>query len=164
MENVSYSKAERFSLEAGWLDALMARNSKWKSGAGARVVPARDRKVFVAWHLEPSGQPKIVEVLRVESVSASFTSGLALGLSAAVAGTPLKVNFYPREIVPGVFAWIPPFAEVRFCPFIANDPESAWRLSLPMCVRTVAGRQPGPGQVQFSTAKEFRDLWPNVSL
>jgi hypothetical protein len=165
MENVSYSKSERFSLEARWLDALMARNAKWQStGPGARVVQARDRKVFVAWRLGTNGQPQVIDMLRVEDVSATFTGGLALELSATLSKQKLKVNFHPREIVPGVFAWIPPFAETRFCPFVHGDPESAWRLTLPMCVRTEAGRQPAPGQVQLSTAKEFRDLWPNVTL
>jgi hypothetical protein len=125
----------------------------------ARFTVVRERRVFIAWQLV-NGRPQILDAFRAEDVAASFTVGLSLTMVSNTSATKVTISTYPREIIPGVFAWIPPFADVRFGP-TSDDPDSVWRLTVPMCTRVTDDR---PGHPRLSTLKEFRDLWPDVTV
>ena len=158
MENASQGKIDRAATQAAWLNARMAGNPAWRvSMPPARQMVVSERRAFVVWKLE-NGRPHIIDILRADKVDVSFTAGLSLVLVSSTSGAPVIVSAYPREAVPGVFLWVPPFADVRFVPTVFQDPGSTWRLTVPMCVR------PTGDKYQISTSKEFRDQWPDVTF
>jgi hypothetical protein len=164
METTPTSRANKLDLQSMWLDRRMADNPQWKNSLGSqRTLVVRDRKVFVAWRMG-AGKPEIVDVLRAMDVSISFTAGLTIMFASRSEESIVRVTAYPREIFPGIFAWTPPFSEVRFCPFSTDDPSSVWRTSVPMMVRSRAQGALADGEIRLWTLKEFRALWPDVSL
>lgn len=159
MEKVPTSRPEQLALAAQWLNQRMAGNPAWRpSMPSARTTVARDRRTFIAWQLI-DGKPHILDALLVEDVSASFTAGLAVHLVSKTTAAKMVVSSHPREIIPGVFVWIPLFADVRFGPLTTAS--SVWALSVPMCTRATTDRADHP---RLSTLKEFCALWPNVSV
>lgn len=160
MENPSTGRADKLALQTRWLNHRMAGNPLWRRDMPSpRIVKLAEAKTFIAWRLDAAGQPDVLDVLRVSDIEASFTRGLSVLFTNSTSSSVVRITTYPREIVPGVFAWLPPYSEVRHCPHNPQDPASAWRLTLPMFVRDTVG-----SPATFSSLKEFRDRWPNVQL
>jgi hypothetical protein len=159
------SRPDRLALQAQWLNHRMEGHPTWRRDMpGPKLFMAGDRTTYVVCQLLESGEPEVLDVLRVIDVEASFTQGLTLVLSSGTDAMRLRVSTYPREILPGVFAWIPPFAEVRHCPARYDDPTSTWRMTVPMFVRSDAGSGIEVGQTSVMTRKEFCERWPHVVL
>jgi hypothetical protein len=152
------NRAERLSLQSQWLNHRMADSPAWKAAAPQpRLLSVSENKAFVAWLPGADGQPQVIDLLRATDIQISFTTGITVTLTGRASSNGYHISTHPREILPGVFAWVPPFCEVRFCPYQFSDPASVWRTTLPIIVRI-------PGQIVFSTLKEFRDQWPGVNV
>lgn len=165
MQTAVISRADKVALQASWINYRMEGHPLWRRDMPApKLLTAGDRKAFVACRLLQSGQPEIIDVLRVTGIDMSFTAGIVLTLSSGTTADRLRVSAHPREILPGVFVWIPPFAEVRHVPVHFDEPASTWHLTVPMFVRTEAGCGIEVGQTSVMTRKEFCDRWPNISL
>lgn len=158
MQTAVLGRADKLALQASWLNFRMDGHPRWHRDMPVpKQLLASDHKVFVAVHLE-DGVPRILDVLRVVDVEASFTAGLTLILASGTDATRLRVSTHPREILPDVFAWVPPFSDVRHCPAKFDEPSSTWRLSVPVYVRTVSE------DLIVMTRKEFCERWPNIAL
>lgn len=163
MENFPTSRANRRALQAQWLNKRMEDNPAWcLSMPSPKLALVSGRQTLVAWRLV-AGQPDILDVLRADEVQASFTAGLSLTLVSSTSGARIHVSSHPREILPGVFVWIPPLADIRFGPTAFDNPGSVWGLTVPVSIRMVK-ESTEPGQISLSIPREFRDLWPNVEL
>ncbi len=76
----------------------------------------------------------------------------------------IQVGQKPIEASPGVFLWIPAFADVRFTPFPFEEPDNARRLSVPLCIKTL-GRSDSAlieGAPYASLLSDFRPTWPGI--
>jgi hypothetical protein len=160
MDNPSTARAHKLALQAKWLNQRMVDNDRWTLDMPSpRVVKVSDRKTFIAWRRDAAGKVEVVDMLRVNDVEISFTRGITVKFSAGATSNTICITAHPREIVPGVFAWIPPHAELRYGPHNPEDATSRWRLTLPMLVRQMT-----TSSTVLSTLKEFQDLHPNISL
>jgi hypothetical protein len=159
--NVSIGRAERLSLQAEWLNARMAGVSNWKNSEQApRLFTVSEKRAFVAWRQTEDG-PRVIDVLRASDVEISFTAGITIMFTGTTSSTVAKLSTHPREILPGVYAWVPPFAEVRFCPHVFENPEGTWRMTLPIMVRASGDTV---GSCHLTPLKEFRAAWPDLTV
>lgn len=155
---------DKSALSLKWLSDKMANHPNWRASLPpARSMIVHQGKCLVVWKMSASG-PRIVDMLKVANVQASFTSGLVLTLTSGTFGENFIVTAHPREILTDVFMWIPPFADVRFTPMSFTNDDSVWRMTLPMLLRTSGGTEPQLGQVAVSTLKEFRAQWPEIAI
>jgi hypothetical protein len=139
----------------------MAGDPGWKANQRTpSMYPVGEQRAFVAWRKTKSG-PQVLAVYRVACIEVSFTAGLTVSLSSSISSTVIKVSAHPREILPDVYAWLPPFVEVRHAPVVFDNPMGAWHTTLPILVRQADGEV---GAHHFTPLKEFRAIWPNVTL
>jgi hypothetical protein len=159
MDNASLSRAERLSLQARWLNAKMSGDSLWEiQHTIPRMLAVSENRSYVAWSPDAAGQPQIIDVLHATGLEASFTTGLTVTLAGRANSTTFKVSAHPREILPGLFAWLPAFCEFRFTPRAYDNPCGTWRATLPMLVRA------GCSNARLTPITEFRAQWPDVSV
>lgn len=165
MENIpAAEKIDKGALQSQWINARMLDHPNWRlTMPAARQVIIHERKRLVVWRASAKG-PQVIDLLQVSALAVSFTSGLAVTLKSGTLDRDFLVSTHPREILPEVFVWISPFAEVRFAPMKFDSPTSAWRTTVPIRVRTSGGSDPQPGQVVVSSLKEFCAQWPELTV
>lgn len=150
----------RNMLEMEWLDHDLQLSQAWKSYKNLqRDYVAANRK-FIIWDLI-DGAPRVVDILKVGEIGISWAEGMTFILKSSRTPNDYTVTAKPRELVPGIFFWIPGFAAVRYTPFQYEEPGSARRLTLPIMFRTAHSRPPAAGRY-ISSMKDFKAAWPGI--
>lgn len=153
---------DKLQLERAWTDQRMASSINWHLYRSTHLHYVSENAPLLVWdYLED--RPRVVSVLTVVAVGASFSGGVFLSLRDGE-GRTYSVNSTPREVVSGVFLWIPAFAELRFLPPKHASADSPRQLTLPMCGKTLSRADaPVHGHRYLSSMKEFCRTWPNAN-
>jgi hypothetical protein len=147
-------------LEMQWLNHDMGQSPSWYACKNTQRDYVHDRKQFVVWD-RVNDQPQICDVLQVCEVGISWDEGIIYLLKSSQSERQYTVGHKPRELIAGIFFWIPGFADTRFAPFQYAEPASARRLTLPVMFRT-AHRIPVESARYISSMKDFKEAWPGV--
>ena len=107
------------------------------------------------------GGPQIKDILKVGEVGISWSEGLTYLLKSSRTSNIYTVTSKPRELIPGIFFWIPGFADTRFTPFQYLEPGSTRRLTLPIMFRTAHSRMIDNTRY-ISSMKDFKAAWPGI--
>lgn len=158
METPSVVKAQARE----WVDRSMRHSALWAEFQYSTIMYGKKDTVFVVWEYH-AGLPRLVAALVVEKPYISFVDGVALEVHDLVSDRRIVLDQKPAQIVPGVFAWIPAFLELRYAPRKYNDNNAARHLTVPFCVKTATHptKSLTEGHRYISTQKEFEARWPN---
>lgn len=157
------SSQDKVLLERQWNNELLANNAWWPRLSHTSRVYTHEGMDFVLWEAD-DGQPRVISLLTVTGYGLHADRGPTIAIQQTELSVRHHVGVLPGMISPGIFAWVPAFATIRYTPQDYNDPRSARRLTVPMCIRTL--HRPGllvDGARYLTPLSEFRKSWPDVS-
>lgn len=159
METPSVDKLQQ---SRAWTDYAMRNFPKWRQFQTAAVMYAAKHKVFVVWDYTEAG-PKLVTALVVEGVEISLSTGMRVMLHDLAADEYVVLDHTPAQLVPNVYFWVPQFMDMRYTPKLYSDPQTAWELNFPICVKTQSHpvKSLTPGHRYISTKADFESRWPD---
>lgn len=123
---------------------------------------------FVVWTIV-DGKPVIKAALHTDSIELT-AKGLAVKFVIVRPGAHGLGRFFampqPAKVEDlDLFMWIPAFCDLHYIPFNYSDPESPWRISVSIMVKS-QGR-PDKGQEEgcsyFASKKDFVKYWPEFA-
>lgn len=152
---------ERTRLERSWLNAdpRLRGNTHWWNYRCTSRSYLHQLKRFVVWEAR-DGKPQIVDLLQTTSVGISWEHGVEAILESAKSDQFYTIDSTPRELIEGIFLWIPGFSDVRFAPIQYSAPGPR-RLTIPICFRTRHSHVE-EGARYITPYNEFEKLYPGI--
>lgn len=155
------STDDKTLLELEWLKHEMRHERNWRIYRSTVRSYVYSTKQYVIWDFS-EGTPTIIDILEVGAVGVSWEEGFTFVLNSCKSDRQYTITARPRQVVPGVYMWLPGFADIRFCPMQYTQPGSTRRLTLPVMFRTLTHTPDVEGARYVSSMKDFKAAWPEI--
>ncbi len=157
------------ALENSWANDLMQGNQAWFDLHSVHRLHGTVGSEFIIWRYTNVGEPQVMQTLRINQITADDAFGLEMWVGRHFEdSSSFAVGHNPRQHPDfKLFLWIPAFADIRYAPKEFKDGGRAPRqLRIPFCAKVVSNSSIKlvHNGVYIHTVKEFKNLWPTVSI
>lgn len=133
-------------LEQGWLDHMMRDDAEWsKCRSTHRIYVQKDQPLTVWQHGAP---PTALGSAVVSDIRMSFEGGIELQVDDII------ITSRPTRLAPGLFVWIPAFADIRYAPSEYADPRARRRMTVPVCLKSMSNPDVEPTKGAYYLSKQ----------